>query len=553
MKKTININLAGLLFHIDEDAYLKLSDYLAAIRQSLGTTDGYEEILHEIEARIAELFSEKLPSSQHVIGMKELNEVILIMGQPEDYAAETESFTEEENAKTDFHDFERNYRRLYRDEDDKWIGGVSSGIAHYFGIDPLWIRSIWAILLIAGVGSPILIYCILWILIPAAVTTADKLRMHGKPINISNIERKFREGFDNVTSKMKDVDYDKYGNQIKTGTSQFFNSLGRFLSSVLQVFGKFLGILLIIISISALASLILSFVGIGSFGYIDPIQYWNYFPMAMANDFLPSWLFFSALFFAIGIPFFALFVLGLKLIIPNLRPIYKILSLSLWSLWILSIVLLIFIGIDYSKEKAVLGNSVNEKEIRIKNSDTIRLAIKNDHYYGLEPLQKSGFSVGVDKQNNPVLLSRNIGISIQSTTDSIGKIIIDRKARGRDFISARKRAEIIEYHFDISENEILLDPLFMVPEDQKFNDHHLKIIITLPQNTIIFPEKHISSFIEQGILKRTNHSNYYQIENSRAVCISCPGNDSVVPESDSIPSPNKRVEEDWEIEVLKQF
>lgn len=185
MNKTVSINLAGIFFHIDEDAYETLQNYFEAIKTSLQNTEGASEIITDIEARVAELFSERIKTSQQVISNKEVDEIISIMGQPEDYQIDEDPIEDAPKK----HNSNNNKRRLFRDPDNSYVGGVSAGFGHYFGIDPLIIRLLW-ILLIFGAGTGLVLYLILWVLIPAAKTTAEKLSMMGKPINISNIEKK---------------------------------------------------------------------------------------------------------------------------------------------------------------------------------------------------------------------------------------------------------------------------------------------------------------------------------------------------------------------------
>ena len=165
MKKTININLASFVFYIDEDAYETLQKYLNNIRTYLGNTEGREEIIGDIESRIAELFSEK---QKQVITLVEVNEIIEVMGQPEDY------MTEEEFEETTF---QQPNKRLFRDPDNTVLGGVCSGVGHYFKIDAVWIRLIFLAMLWSGLS--ILFYFVLWAIIPKAETTAQKLEMKG--------------------------------------------------------------------------------------------------------------------------------------------------------------------------------------------------------------------------------------------------------------------------------------------------------------------------------------------------------------------------------------
>ncbi|WP_317045341.1 PspC domain-containing protein [Formosa algae] len=190
MNKTVNINLAGTFFHIDEDAYQKLQRYLDAIKRSFTDSQGRSEILADIEARIAELFNERVKHDKQVISSKEVEDVIAIMGQPEDYLVDDEIFEDEPKAKPLF----KASKKLYRDTSNSYIGGVASGLAHYLGIDSIWVRLIWVLLTFGSAGTFILIYILFWILVPEAVTTAEKLTMTGEPVNISNIEKKLKKG-----------------------------------------------------------------------------------------------------------------------------------------------------------------------------------------------------------------------------------------------------------------------------------------------------------------------------------------------------------------------
>ena len=159
MNKTVNINLAGIFFHIDEDAYLKLQRYLEAIKRSFTDSQGQSEIIADIEARIAELFSERVQNDKQVIRIKEVDEVITIMGQPEDYLVDDEIF--EDEPQPTYKRKSSPSKKLFRDTDNSYIGGVSSGLGHYFGIDVLWVRLAW-IILIFGAGTGILLYiCIM--------------------------------------------------------------------------------------------------------------------------------------------------------------------------------------------------------------------------------------------------------------------------------------------------------------------------------------------------------------------------------------------------------
>ena len=191
MNKTVNINLAGTFFHIDEDAYLKLQRYLEAIKRSFTDSQGRSEIISDIEARIAELFAERIQNEKQVVGVKLVDEVITIMGQPEDYLVDDEIFEDEPQPRQ--RHSSKPSKKLYRDTDNSYIGGVAAGLSHYFGIESIWLRLIWLFLAIGSGGTFILIYLIFWALVPEASTTAEKLTMTGDAVNISNIEKKIKD------------------------------------------------------------------------------------------------------------------------------------------------------------------------------------------------------------------------------------------------------------------------------------------------------------------------------------------------------------------------
>ena len=142
MNKTININLGGIFFHIDELAYQKLKLYLDAIRRSLSDDpQGRDEILNDIEHRIGELLSERIKDARQVVNENDIDEITKIMGKPEDYLVDEELFEDETISRKNI-----SSKKLFRDTDDKFLGGVCSGMAHYVGIDVIWMRLLWLIL-----------------------------------------------------------------------------------------------------------------------------------------------------------------------------------------------------------------------------------------------------------------------------------------------------------------------------------------------------------------------------------------------------------------------
>lgn len=193
MKITVSVNLGGYSFNIDEDAYTELKRYLKKLELHFAGEDSSTEILSDIETRMAELFRTKLTNYKQVINIEDAHQVIAVLGTPEDI-----SDNERPTARDKFSS--PGYHRMYRDTDHRVIGGVCAGMAAYWDIE-LWIvRLIFFILAMMGVG--ILIYLILYIVLPEAKTTAEKIEMKGNPVNINNIKDSVKKEFDTVRKNM---------------------------------------------------------------------------------------------------------------------------------------------------------------------------------------------------------------------------------------------------------------------------------------------------------------------------------------------------------------
>jgi phage shock protein PspC (stress-responsive transcriptional regulator) len=195
MNKVFNINLGGYPFVMDDEAYYKLDKYLNTIHKHFKKSEGCEEIVSDIESRIAELFNEHA-KGQPIISMRDVEGVMEIMGTPQDFGAE--DMADEDTSSSSKKRFSTG-RRLYRDTDDKVIAGVCSGLASYFGVaDPLIFRLIFVVLFFGGVGP--IAYIIFWIAVPKAKTSAEKLSMKGEPINVTNIARQVEDELNNLST-----------------------------------------------------------------------------------------------------------------------------------------------------------------------------------------------------------------------------------------------------------------------------------------------------------------------------------------------------------------
>ncbi len=197
MKKAIRIHISGYIFNIDEDAYLELKKWLDRIAQQYINEKDGKEIVDDIEMRVAELFMNKV-GNEGAINISEVKSIIETMGQPEDFEDDLNTSATSENKKIPQNNFSKENKkrtknkRLFRDEENKVIAGVCSGLGHYFGIDPVLIRLAFVLTVFMG-GFGVITYIVLIIVSPKAISTSQKLEMMGEPVNISNIEKAIKE------------------------------------------------------------------------------------------------------------------------------------------------------------------------------------------------------------------------------------------------------------------------------------------------------------------------------------------------------------------------
>lgn len=265
MKKTLTINLGGTVYHIDEDAYRLLEEYLSNLRIHFRREEGAEEIVKDIELRISELFSERVEKGYQVISIDYVEEVIVRMGKPEEMISEEEREKEENSPNKEQSEKQKtseNFtykerievkRRLLRDPDNKVLGGVASGIAAYFGWDPTWVRVAFIVCIFIPYIPITILYLLAWIVMPQARTAADKLAMRGESVTIENIGRTVTGGFEKVSSGMND--YIHSGRPRST-----LQKMGDFFVEVIGMVLKVLFVMLIILCSPILFVMVIAFI-----------------------------------------------------------------------------------------------------------------------------------------------------------------------------------------------------------------------------------------------------------------------------------------------------
>jgi phage shock protein PspC (stress-responsive transcriptional regulator) len=519
MNKTVSINLGGLVFHIDEDAFQKLSHYFDAIKRSLSNTKEQEEIINDIEMRVGELVAEKHKSDKQVISIKEVDEIISIMGQPEDYRIDDE---EPKNTTSNFETLKRD-KKLFRDKDEAVIGGVLAGLGHYFGIDKVFLRILFLVLFFVA-GTGLLAYIILWIAMPEAQTTSEKLEMRGEPVTISNIEKKVREEFVTLSEKIKSTDFEKMKSEMKSNSEKFNANFKGYLDVFFNVIAKTIGALMIL---GSLAILVIFLIGVLAFGTTNfpEFPFHSFIELGNFTDY-PIWFFGLLFYVAVSIPSFFVLLLGIKIVAPNSKSIGSIAKYILLALWIIAIAILISIGIKQAAEYAYEGRIYEKQSINLNPKDTLYIKFKNNDYYAKDVNDFTDFSITKDSLNQDVVYSNLIIFEIEKTDELLPYIKINKEAKGNSFITAKQRAEKIKYSYKIIGNQLVLDNYLITELKDKYRDQKIEIKLYLPKGTLFKVNSSVKNYDYSDNsffnLHTSSDGYIYNVVDSQVKCLNCP-------------------------------
>ncbi|NDV82917.1 PspC domain-containing protein [Bacteroides sp. 51] len=342
MKKTLTVNLGGTVFHIDEDAYRLLDEYLCNLKLHFRKQEGAEEIINDIETRISELFSEKIGLNSQVITIAHVEEVIERMGKPEEFEDEQDNsaYTDAPGAETKHTSYKepgKTAKRLYRNPDDKILGGVIGGLAAYFGWDATLLRLVVLIILICGVGTLIPVYIVLWLVIPEAQTAAEKLSMRGEEVTMENIGKTVTDGFEKVANGVNDyMRSDKPRTFLQKLADALVSIIGFILKACLVVlaiiFSPILFVLIIVL-VALVIAIISVMIGGGAALYsLMPSIDWGYISASPLVTIIAC----IAGVIIVGIPLFGIVFAILRQVF-NWQPMVSGLKWTLLILWIVGL------------------------------------------------------------------------------------------------------------------------------------------------------------------------------------------------------------------------
>jgi phage shock protein PspC (stress-responsive transcriptional regulator) len=499
MKKTLTISISGFVFHIEEDAYDKLHRYLEAISAHFKGFEGREEVLADVEARIRELLQQKTSSSKEVITLADVDEVIGIMGQPSDFGPGDETSGD---AAGQAPSYSRIPKRLYRDTERKTIGGVCGGLAAYFSIDPVWMRLIFIVsIFISGTG--LLVYLILWLVVPEARTAAEKLEMRGEPVTVSNIEKSVSDEMHDLKDKFKGyaskarTTYRKekeefkvrHGNRLHSGLSDMARLLLRIFLVFVGIVVLFIGIALTVVYLSILFKFpviaVMDQAGMQAFplyALIDRI---------FASD-ADLRTFVTGLLIIIGIPLLLMLWGGIRLIfnLPRVRFLAGIATLA----WICAFIITAIFGFKVANSFHYPGEFTREAPLQVTKADTLHLSaiqlLPEDSDW-----ENQGFfhfpEMKIVISNDEQIIRGIPLIKIRTSPDSLARIFIRTSAKGAFRNQAEENAEKISYNWKQQNDTLYLSDSFILPDEEKWRKQEARVEVQLPEGTVVGIDKRL--------------------------------------------------------------
>ncbi|RAJ01473.1 phage shock protein C (PspC) family protein [Chitinophaga skermanii] len=476
MKKIININLSSRLIPIEDSAYDLLRGYLESLKKHFAQEDGSEEIMSDIESRIAEIFQEKLRKGAHCITDEDVQEIKASMGTPEQLEDEPKQNTQA-NDKTNagFESYHRPSKRFYRDPEHKVLGGVCGGLGAYFNIDPVILRVAFVLLTIAF-GASILVYLVIWIAAPSANTAAEKLEMRGEKVDYNNIKNTVQEEMKEFKSRMGNVGNDfrnfsqgrgkQFGSEIGNAFDRGARGLGRLIAFIAKSFMYFFAavILITLIAVLVLSSFTAAFFPIINIALTD-------------NQAILFWISFVLL---LGIPIISL-IMFLARRISGSKYANKYVGYSMGFFWVIGLICAITLATGIAKSVRSTGE--------VKNDVTLR-AFKGEKLYIKKLDQLNSF----DDDDFLVSLGERMRVEDDTTVvDAVSlKVVpgfknqtnfeleIRRVSQGASRNQAQTLARSIILPLEQKDSILYLPAGFNIPTATKYRGQRVYIYVRVP-------------------------------------------------------------------------
>lgn len=490
MDKTININLGGSLFQVDEEAFYVLRDYIQAINNRLRNVPGGPESIEDIESRIAEIFHSQ-KGLAGVITKQNVEEMISTIGKPGDFDA---GITEDEAPRE-----KTVSKRLYRNPEDMVISGVCGGIGAYLNTDPVLFRILFVIATLFG-GAGILIYVVFWIAVPKADTEARRREMYGSAYYT-------RRNTDGTGS------YRSNPSTLSNGLNEVLSAIGKVFYIIFRIFLVFIGTVLLITGFLFILTYLMVFVFKipEAFTHHELDFSFNYIPDMLPYIFSASaapWIWGLATIVFI-LPMIALIYWGVRMIFWfSVRDaIFNVVMLLVWVISLATLSILLFNeGISFAET-----SSSTSRNIFTQKTDTLYVVAGRQVDDVI--FEKEFMSIDddyaffmVDSLRNIYLNPRlRFGLSEENTTE----IEVRKRSSGKTRREANNNAEKILYNYEVSGDTLRLDEYFTIPAGKKWTADFVTVNVNLPENTVIYFDR-LSAGLLGNRIQIDGHNNEWE-------------------------------------------
>jgi phage shock protein PspC (stress-responsive transcriptional regulator) len=479
MDKTININIAGTLFKIDEVAFRILRDYLQAINNRFRNIQGGNETIEDIETRISEIFlSQK--GLAGVLTKNNVEEMISIIGKPEDF--------DQNEAESEQRGTTSSRKRMYRNPDDKIIGGVCSGLGAYLNTDPVLFRILFVILAaFFGIGFPL--YIVLWIALPVANSDGEKREMYGHTYHTAN---SLHIKSDHPGNYSSDPNNNFYNNTSKAGNAlnEIFRAIGRVLNICFRIIMIIIGVVFVLTGFLTILTLLMVFVfklpwAFSTDVFDKTVVYFPDFLAYIVNPAIAPWIIALTL-AAIILPLLALIYWGVKMIFW-FKAKDGIVSLIAFVIWVLAVAALAIIlfneGISFAESARTTSQTIllNPPDTLYVISDNKVADLKFNKKFAVPDDEYTVFLVDSTER---IFISPEMKLNISGK--NLSKVEILKRSSGKTKNEAARKSESLIYNFKISNDTLYLDEYFTIPSGRKWTADFLAINLFIPEKTVLY-------------------------------------------------------------------
>lgn len=494
MKKTVKVNIGGFSYNIDEDAYNALRVYLDDIKVRLGNGNEAAETIKDIEERISELISTKI-STDGVVSLLLVEEIIAQIGKPEDIGGNAAFNQKTSGNKT--------LRRLYRNPEGAIVGGVCSGLSEYFAVDPIVFRLLFVLLFFLK-GFGLLLYLVLWIATPKAVTPKQKLEMKGEPVTFSNIEKTLKDEMNAVSNNLKNAEPKNFLEKLMS----FIGQIALFCLKALLIFFKVLAIIIGVIIIATMLFVFLVLIGVFFFGSFMMSWFAPEIGGFSLNEFITSMFDISSsiwvtvpIFLIIAIPVVALIYGGVRIIFrfKARDGLIGIIAAVIWVASVVTLALTVFFQARSLTIRESVVNTISLNEVAPVKEKVIVLKSYNlnpDSLNKASDVQYNFFDMKLTTLNGKKTISGKPELIIEKSDEDFANITMIKKARGGSKILAKQNASEIIYNYSIKDSIVTLDPIFTMPDNTKWKNQDITLVMNLPEGYSIYLDSTLMDILD---------------------------------------------------------